>query len=74
MTGLWEPQGGAPPEALRKREALYEESWWFSYTVKPQKSKERLSLAGSTKYFITNIGPELKFYQKPVSQEDPWKG
>lgn len=33
----------------------------------PRKSKERLSLAGSSKYFITNIRPGLEFYQKLVT-------
>lgn len=32
----------------------------------PRESKERLSLARSTKYFITNIEPGLEFYQKLV--------
>lgn len=33
----------------------------------PRESEERLSLARSTKYFITNIGPGLEFYQKLVT-------
>lgn len=33
----------------------------------PRESKEKLSLAGSTEYLITNIGLGLQFYQKLVS-------